>query len=375
MEVWECNWLSGVNTQSSVICLKLKFKWRHHKKSKRSWPWQAIHCWWQDILSSNFRKKNGCQVKASVWSHWSWRVSTFIWRQANEIPKTPLVISILTYGFQYGIYSLKNYFRPSMTFIFHLRKMDDASTNWPAYFPDSNNDFAVSYSDELTISEFWDIIKLTSSYKTLTDKLFGDDKPDTKSMELLCRSFIETPEQLSDYNYEFLNRSYINAKSNDKDYEIISDIKLKKLTISSVAYLHNTKNHKVRKILSKFKYLLKKQSKWNLKFKNKKSKITDSTIDCIESYWESMTGKSFTLNDIKLFIEKKSWAKNIISTSTIRKILIKNLRMAFKRMNKLNSSIILKEKINQIRDILFIQFKLLNYDSNFIFLDEFKFAS
>ena len=88
-----------------------------------------------------------------------------------------------------------------------------------------------------------------------------------------------------------------------------------------------------------------------------------------------MTGKSFTLNDIKLFIEKKSWAKNIISTSTIRKILTKNLRMAFKRMNKLNSSIILKEKINQIRDILFIQFKLLNNNSNVIFLDEFKFAS
>ena len=49
--------------------------------------------------------------------------------------------------------------------------------------------------------------------------------------------------------------------------------------------------------------------------------------------------------------------------------------MAFKRMNKLNSSIILKEKINQIRDILFIQFKLLNNDSNVIFLDEFKLAS
>ena len=67
-------------------------------------------------------------------------------------------------------------------------------------------------------------MKLTSSYKTLTDKLFGDDKPDTKSMELLCRSFIETPEQLNDYNYESLNRPYTNAKSNDKDSEIISDI-------------------------------------------------------------------------------------------------------------------------------------------------------
>ena len=44
-------------------------------------------------------------------------------------------------------------------------------------------------------------------------------------------------------------------------------------------------------------------------------------------------------------------------------------------MNKLNFSIILKEKINQIRDILFIQFKLLNNDSNVIVLDEFKFAS
>ena len=92
-------------------------------------------------------------------------------------------------------------------------------------------------------------MKLTSSYKTLTDKLFGDDKPDTKSMELLCRSFFETPEQLSDYNYEFLNRSYTNAKSNDKVSEIISDIILKRLTISFVAYLHKTKIHKVRKIL------------------------------------------------------------------------------------------------------------------------------
>ena len=35
----------------------------------------------------------------------------------------------------------------------------------------------------------------------------------------------------------------------------------------------------------------------------------------------------------------------------------------------------MKEKINQIRDILFIKFKLLNKDSNVIFLNEFKFAS
>ena len=87
-------------------------------------------------------------------------------------------------------------------------------------------------------------MKLTSSYKTLTDKLFGDDKPDTKSIELLCRSLIETSEQLSDFNYEFLNRPYTNAKSNDKDSEIISDIILKKLSISSVAYLQKLRSTK-----------------------------------------------------------------------------------------------------------------------------------
>ena len=42
-------------------------------------------------------------------------------------------------------------------------------------------------------------MKFNSSYKTLTDKLYGDDKADSKSMELLCRSYIETLEQLSNY--------------------------------------------------------------------------------------------------------------------------------------------------------------------------------
>ena len=111
-------------------------------------------------------------------------------------------------------------------------------------FPDSNTDFAVSYSDKLKVSKFWNIMKLTPSYKILTDKLFGDNKPDTKSIELLCRFFIETPEQLSDYNYEFLNQPYTNAKSNNKNFEIISDIILIKLNKSSVAYLHKTKINK-----------------------------------------------------------------------------------------------------------------------------------
>ena len=46
------------------------------------------------------------------------------WYPKPQNPKTPLVIIKLNYGFQYGIFSLKNYFRPSMTSIFHPSKMD-----------------------------------------------------------------------------------------------------------------------------------------------------------------------------------------------------------------------------------------------------------
>ena len=46
-------------------------------------------------------------------------------------------------------------------------------------------------------------MKFTFSNKSLTSKLYGNDKPDAKSMELLYLSYIKSPEQLSVYIMNF----------------------------------------------------------------------------------------------------------------------------------------------------------------------------
>ena len=42
-------------------------------------------------------------------------------------------------------------------------------------------------------------MKFTFSNKSLTGKLYGNDKPDAKSIELLCLSNMKSSEQLSVY--------------------------------------------------------------------------------------------------------------------------------------------------------------------------------
>ena len=73
-------------------------------------------------------------------------------------------------------------------------------------------------------------MKFTSSNKSLTDDLYVNDKPDAKCMKLLNLSYIKSPEQLSVYNYEFLNRQYLNANL------MIRTLKLLVMLYSKILY-------------------------------------------------------------------------------------------------------------------------------------------
>ena len=115
-----------------------------------------------------------------------------------------------------------------------------------------------------------------------------------------------------------------------------------------------------RKVVARFKSNLKKKILWNSKLLNKKNKITQDLIENIQNYWKFNDGKIYTLNDVKLFIDKKYLHKDYVSTSTISKILKWKLGMSYKRMNVLNSSINFKKNINRIIEVLSVQAKLLN---------------
>ena len=238
-----------------------------------------------------------------------------------------------------------------------------------------NKETKVSYSDGLIVSEFWDIMDFTQSYKALRDRWFESSSSCSDIFEENKHELFKSENKISELQYEELIKHYTGLEAKELDYGIAHDVIINKTSISSVAFLHKVKASYVRKVVARFKSNIKKKNQWNWRFLNKRKKITDELIEYICDYWNSKEGKIYTLNDIKLFIDTKYSKEEQVSTSTISKILKLKLGMSYKRMNVLNSSINMKENLNKIIEILSIQTKLLKDNRNVIFLDEFKYCS
>ena len=172
-------------------------------------------------------------------------------------------------------------------------------------------DIKVTYTDGLSATEFCDIMNFTKSYKEIRDGWFDRNASYRDIFEEIEQQLFKLSNKISESQYDALSKHYSNLEAKDLDLEIARNVFIAKISISSVAIQHKVSISYVRKVVARFKSNLKKKNLWNRKFLNKKKKITQDLIENIRDYWKLNDGKIYTLNDVKLFIDKKYFIQRL----------------------------------------------------------------
>ena len=147
-----------------------------------------------------------------------------------------------------------------------------------------NKETKVSYSNALIVSEFWDIIDFTQSYKALRDRWFESSSLCSDIFEENKHELFKSENKISELQYEELIKHYTGLEAKELDYGIAHDVIINKTSISSVAFLYKVKASYVGKVVARFKSNIKKKKQWNWRFLNKRKKIADELIEYILDY-------------------------------------------------------------------------------------------
>ena len=220
----------------------------------------------------------------------------------------------------------------------------------------------------------WDHSNMNSNMKELLHNLnIDEDSTETLLQTLRMETGIKSFPSIA--KFESQNETPGDFQTNlEKAAHIVYEWEVLKKNVFVVGRKYDEDPANVRKILKLFRMKQTFIKKHNRRFLNKKRKVNLEIIELVNEYWQEHKYINFTLDDLRYYLNNKKGDDWNISNSTLARLLKRDIRMSYKKVNRVHPSIALHENKRKMLEAVALQIKLVQNEVTVIYIDEFKYS-